>query len=160
MPDAFWRVWGTCDASQVMVAFVPTFHVVRKVGDVMSALQKMLPSCHGMNDSGDASADAANAARTAVRMDFTARLTGFARRSAASVAFALASNYGGLLARLIFQPVEESSRNTFGRLLASSTSPTVTTNPKTNNNTTNIQKSLIMIESNVLLYSPLHNGED
>ncbi|KAJ9608892.1 Oligosaccharide translocation protein rft1 [Cladophialophora chaetospira] len=33
-------------------------------------------------------------------------------------AFALASNYGGLLARLIFQPVEESSRNVFGRLLA------------------------------------------
>jgi hypothetical protein len=32
-------------------------------------------------------------------------------------AFALASNYGGLLARLVFQPVEESSRNTFGRLL-------------------------------------------
>lgn len=34
-------------------------------------------------------------------------------------AFALASNYGGLLARLVFQPVEESSRNTFGRLLSS-----------------------------------------
>jgi hypothetical protein len=33
-------------------------------------------------------------------------------------AFGLASNYGGLLARLVFQPVEESSRNTFGRLLA------------------------------------------
>jgi oligosaccharide translocation protein RFT1 len=35
-------------------------------------------------------------------------------------AFALASNYGGLLARLVFQPVEESSRNLFGRLLAPS----------------------------------------
>jgi hypothetical protein len=34
-------------------------------------------------------------------------------------AFALASNYGGLIARLVFQPVEESSRNTFGRLLPS-----------------------------------------
>lgn len=34
-------------------------------------------------------------------------------------AFALASNYGGLLARLVFQPVEESSRNTFGRLVSS-----------------------------------------
>ena len=32
-------------------------------------------------------------------------------------AFALASNYSGLLARLIFQPIEESSRNTFGQLL-------------------------------------------
>ncbi|KAK5257469.1 Oligosaccharide translocation protein rft1, partial [Exophiala xenobiotica] len=37
-------------------------------------------------------------------------------------AFALASNYGGLLARLVFQPVEESSRNMFGRLLSSSSS--------------------------------------
>lgn len=33
-------------------------------------------------------------------------------------AFALASNYGGLAARLIFQPVEESSRSNFGRLLS------------------------------------------
>ncbi|KAL2435574.1 Oligosaccharide translocation protein RFT1 [Exophiala dermatitidis] len=36
--------------------------------------------------------------------------------------FALASNYGGLLARLVFQPVEESSRNIFGRWLSSPTS--------------------------------------
>jgi oligosaccharide translocation protein RFT1 len=33
-------------------------------------------------------------------------------------AFAFASNYGGLIARLIFQPIEESSRNAFGKLLA------------------------------------------
>lgn len=33
--------------------------------------------------------------------------------------FALASNYGGLASRLLFQPVEESSRNVFGRLLIS-----------------------------------------
>lgn len=33
-------------------------------------------------------------------------------------AFALASNYGGLLARLLFQPYEESSRNSFGMLLS------------------------------------------
>lgn len=32
--------------------------------------------------------------------------------------FALASNYGGLASRLLFQPVEESSRSKFGRLLA------------------------------------------
>ena len=31
--------------------------------------------------------------------------------------FALASNYGGLASRLLFQPVEESSRNVFGALL-------------------------------------------
>jgi oligosaccharide translocation protein RFT1 len=33
--------------------------------------------------------------------------------------YALASNYGGLVARMVFQPVEESSRNYFGKLLYS-----------------------------------------
>ncbi|KAI9836838.1 MAG: hypothetical protein M1819_001003 [Sarea resinae] len=33
-------------------------------------------------------------------------------------AYALASNYGGLIARMVFQPVEESSRNLFAKLLA------------------------------------------
>jgi len=33
-------------------------------------------------------------------------------------AYALASNYGGLLARMLFQPIEESSRNAFGSLLS------------------------------------------
>ncbi|MCJ1251818.1 Oligosaccharide translocation protein rft1 [Trapelia coarctata] len=32
--------------------------------------------------------------------------------------YALASNYGSLLARLLFQPIEESSRGVFGRLLS------------------------------------------
>jgi len=32
--------------------------------------------------------------------------------------YALASNYGGLIARMIFQPIEESSRNYFGKLLS------------------------------------------
>ena len=41
--------------------------------------------------------------------------------------FALASNYGGLASRLLFQPVEESSRNVFGSLLASSTSTSTRT---------------------------------
>jgi oligosaccharide translocation protein RFT1 len=35
-------------------------------------------------------------------------------------AYALASNYGSLLARILFQPLEESSRSLFGRLLPSS----------------------------------------
>lgn len=35
--------------------------------------------------------------------------------------YALANNYGGLLARLLFQPVEESSRSYFARLLSPST---------------------------------------
>ena len=41
--------------------------------------------------------------------------------------YALANNYGGLLARLVFQPIEESSRSYFSRLLAPSSQPTVTT---------------------------------
>ncbi|KAK0660173.1 Protein RFT1-like protein [Lasiodiplodia hormozganensis] len=35
-------------------------------------------------------------------------------------AYALASNYGGLIARMLFQPIEESSRNLFSRLCSSS----------------------------------------
>lgn len=35
-------------------------------------------------------------------------------------AFALASNYGGLIARMLFQPIEESSRNMFAKLCADS----------------------------------------
>lgn len=35
-------------------------------------------------------------------------------------AYALASNYGGLIARMLFQPIEESSRNMFAKLCASS----------------------------------------
>ena len=50
-------------------------------------------------------------------------------------AFALASNYGGLLARLIFQPVEESSRNTFGRLLSPFNTP-ATARPSTTTDST------------------------
>lgn len=34
--------------------------------------------------------------------------------------YALANNYGGLIARLLFQPIEESSRSYFSRLLSSS----------------------------------------
>jgi hypothetical protein len=36
-------------------------------------------------------------------------------------AYALASNYGGLVARMLFQPIEESSRNLFAKLCADST---------------------------------------
>ncbi|KAI1079855.1 Rft-1-domain-containing protein [Whalleya microplaca] len=49
--------------------------------------------------------------------------------------YALANNYGSLLARLVFQPIEESSRNYFSKLLSSSTptptpTPTPIQNPK------------------------------
>jgi len=37
-------------------------------------------------------------------------------------AYALATNYGGLVARMLFQPIEESSRNAFGTLLSAKAS--------------------------------------
>jgi oligosaccharide translocation protein RFT1 len=37
--------------------------------------------------------------------------------------YALASNYGGLVARMVFQPIEESSRNLFAKLLSTSNGP-------------------------------------
>jgi hypothetical protein len=37
-------------------------------------------------------------------------------------AYALASNYGGLIARMLFQPIEESSRNMFAKLCANAES--------------------------------------
>lgn len=53
--------------------------------------------------------------------------------------YALANNYGGLLARLLFQPVEESSRTYFSRVLSraespstSSTSSTTSSSPRGN----------------------------
>jgi oligosaccharide translocation protein RFT1 len=47
---------------------------------------------------------------------------------AAQGAYALASNYGGLAARLLFQPIEESSRSYFGKLLNSDSGPVPRTN--------------------------------
>ncbi|KAL8805924.1 MAG: hypothetical protein Q9223_005016 [Gallowayella weberi] len=40
-------------------------------------------------------------------------------------AYTLAANYGGLVARMVFQPIEESSRSLFGRLLHPRTSSTL-----------------------------------
>ncbi|PWW75859.1 Rft-1-domain-containing protein [Tuber magnatum] len=37
--------------------------------------------------------------------------------------YALSSNYGSLIARMLFQPIEESSRNLFAKLLSSTTAP-------------------------------------
>jgi hypothetical protein len=44
-------------------------------------------------------------------------------------AYALASNYGGLMARMLFQPIEESSRNLFAKLCADSRPITAQTTP-------------------------------
>ncbi|KAL2015389.1 hypothetical protein VTK56DRAFT_5543 [Thermocarpiscus australiensis] len=51
--------------------------------------------------------------------------------------YALANNYGGLLARLVFQPIEESSRSYFSRLLVAppstpTTSSSTATSPQKN----------------------------
>lgn len=43
--------------------------------------------------------------------------------------YALANNYGGLAARLVFQPVEESSRNYYSRLLSSDGEPAPSPQP-------------------------------
>ncbi|KAI1623620.1 Rft protein-domain-containing protein [Exophiala viscosa] len=68
-------------------------------------------------------------------------------------AFALASNYGGLLARLVFQPVEESSRNTFGRLL--SVPATTEDSPKSGNTATsqdNVRQALHYLANTLHFY--------
>jgi oligosaccharide translocation protein RFT1 len=62
-------------------------------------------------------------------------------------AFALASNYGGLLARLVFQPVEESSRNLFGRLLAPESSTEGTTDNTPTPSTTNLNQAKVTTTS-------------
>jgi len=48
--------------------------------------------------------------------------------------YALANNYGGLVARLLFQPIEESSRSYFSRLLAPSASSPSSRDTSSSNN--------------------------
>jgi hypothetical protein len=45
-------------------------------------------------------------------------------------AYALASNYGGLIARMLFQPIEESSRNMFAKLCADVVPPATSGNKR------------------------------
>jgi len=54
--------------------------------------------------------------------------------------FALASNYGGLLSRLLFQPVEESSRTVFGRLLVADKLSTVKSDPSVDRSPEMVQR--------------------
>ena len=56
--------------------------------------------------------------------------------------YALASNYGSLLARMLFQPIEESSRGVFGRLLSASQAPPSLTPAKPSNTQTEERKTL------------------
>jgi oligosaccharide translocation protein RFT1 len=57
--------------------------------------------------------------------------------------YALANNYGGLLARLVFQPIEESSRSYFSRLLAPSTVTTKETQSANLNQARTALRSLL-----------------
>ena len=61
--------------------------------------------------------------------------------------YALANNYGGLLARLLFQPVEESSRNYFSHLLAK-----VAGSKQAKTPTADIQEAKKSLETLVRLY--------
>lgn len=54
---------------------------------------------------------------------------------AAQGAYALAANYGGLIARILFQPIEESSRSFFARLLTNAPPPTKTSPSPQRNST-------------------------
>ncbi|KAK4096964.1 Rft-1-domain-containing protein [Parathielavia hyrcaniae] len=67
--------------------------------------------------------------------------------------YALANNYGGLLARLVFQPVEESSRSYFSRLLAPSSSNLATTTTTMSKETTNQARTALqsLLKSYLLL---------
>ena len=56
-------------------------------------------------------------------------------------AYALASNYGGLIARMLFQPIEESSRNMFAKLCAG-VEPTGSKEKKEGTNTNEEKQNL------------------
>lgn len=57
--------WGTFDGSQVTVSFAPMVHTLRRPGEVISGLQKMLPSSEGTNEMGVACTESATAQRAA-----------------------------------------------------------------------------------------------
>lgn len=64
-------------------------------------------------------------------------------------AYALASNYGGLIARMLFQPIEESSRNMFAKLCAD-TSPSETSTDKKDSKQADEQKQNLAQAARVL----------
>ncbi|AEO64788.1 351dc6d7-c5f1-4b52-8f49-2ab426fc6377 [Thermothielavioides terrestris] len=69
--------------------------------------------------------------------------------------YALANNYGGLLARLVFQPIEESSRSYFSRLLApssSSSSPPSTATNQSHHHHQNLTQASTALQSLLKAY--------
>lgn len=72
--------------------------------------------------------------------------------------YALANNYGGLLARLIFQPVEESSRSYFSRLLSTSTTPAKRPSPsvqEAENSMHTLLRLYLLLSSIVISIGPI-----
>jgi oligosaccharide translocation protein RFT1 len=69
--------------------------------------------------------------------------------------YALANNYGGLVARLVLQPIEESSRNYFGKLLSSSNSaPSRDTIEKARSNLQVLLRAYVLLSVCVLAVGP------
>ncbi|KAL8858678.1 MAG: hypothetical protein Q9178_004766 [Gyalolechia marmorata] len=69
-------------------------------------------------------------------------------------AYTLAANYGGLVARTIFQPVEESSRSLFGRLLHHSVSSTTDARAKLEMaNQKDVNQAAIYLQTLLRFYS-------
>jgi oligosaccharide translocation protein RFT1 len=67
----------------------------------------------------------------------------------------LANNYGGLVARLILQPIEESSRNYFGKLLSSSSgTPSKLIIEKARNNLQSLLRAYVLLSVCVLAVGP------
>ncbi|KAJ9156676.1 Oligosaccharide translocation protein RFT1 [Pleurostoma richardsiae] len=68
--------------------------------------------------------------------------------------YALANNYGGLVARLVLQPIEESSRSYFSRLLSNTTasSSLKEKQPAANTGTKSIQKAASDLRTLLKLY--------
>jgi len=66
--------------------------------------------------------------------------------------YALANNYGGLIARLLLQPIEESSRNYFGKLLSGEPTKNLILKARTNLHT--ILRAYILLSVCVLAVGP------
>jgi oligosaccharide translocation protein RFT1 len=66
--------------------------------------------------------------------------------------YALANNYGGLVARLVLQPIEESSRNYFGKLLSGTPSQALILKARTNLHT--LLRAYVLLSVCVLAVGP------
>ncbi|KAK3349296.1 Rft protein-domain-containing protein [Lasiosphaeria hispida] len=68
--------------------------------------------------------------------------------------YALANNYGGLAARLLFQPIEESSRSYFSRLLAPAPSPSPPPHPLAATSLTSLLKLYTLLSLLITALGP------